>query len=199
MNKKIFFVIVIVLVLIMILILWSYMGANKKLSWNNMQIKDFEIYSYKDRWENYPFPAEKINSNLITKIIPDIGDNIEEIEVYKWKINDEVYSFIYVVQLKNKLSKITEGSNIGLSKKNILNEDVYNYDIPIDYEGKKETMHLYFFDEDKFIFIVGGFWSFSDDLTKKLIDKYPSNPTSSNFNINPYNQENIINQITHYI
>lgn len=172
-----------------------YVLLNDKTSWSNMQIKDFKISSFKDTWENYPFPAEKISPEVINTIIPNLEQNIDKTEMYKWKAGNNTYAFIYVIQLKNKPSDAIGENSIKSGQKYILNEEVYNYDVPITYENNKENMKLYLFDEDKFIFIIGGLWSFPEVLTKKIVNRYPSEPTASNFNIN----SNFANQLISYV
>jgi len=151
-----------------------------------MQIKDFKIYSFKDSWENYPFPAEESPPELIGMLVPEIKSNIEGTQLYKWKLGGEVYAFIYAIQLRDKPQK--EGNSISVTKKNILDEEVYFIEIPISYEEAEENLKLYIFDEDKFIFIVGGLWSFPEELIKKLIKKYPENPTKLKIGILPINE-----------
>jgi len=193
MKKKTLFILVIVLLLIICFLF--FVLFNKQTSWDKMHIKDFKVYSYKDRWENYPFPAEKINLELIGSIIPNTEQNIDKIEAYQWKTNNKVYAFIYIVQLKNELNNFKNREEVKSNQEEILNEQVYVYTVPIDYEGTKENMKLFLFDENKFVFIVGGFWSFPEELVKKLVNKYPSGPTASNLNIN----NEFINQLDSYI
>jgi hypothetical protein len=182
MKKKYLFLLVIILILIGSFLF--FILFNRPVSWDKMQIKDFKIYSYKDRWENYPFPAEKINLELIESIIPNTKQNVDKIESYQWKTNNKVYAFIYIIQLKNELSNFKSTEEVKSNQEEISKEQVYVYTIPIDYEGTKENMKVFLFDENRFVFIAGGFWDFPEELVKKLVNKYPSKPTISNLNIN---------------
>ena len=192
--KKNHFVVCSIIILVLIGIS-LYLLLNNKTSWSNMQIKDFKISSIKDSWENYPFPAEKINLGIINNIIPELEQNIYDTEIYKWRAGNNTYAFVYVIQLKNKLPNVIGENAIKSGQKFVLNEEIYNYNIPITYENNKEDMKIYVFDEDKFIFIVGGLWSFPEALTEKIVNRYPSEPTSSNFDID----NNLVNQLISHV
>lgn len=193
MRKRYFTACFIILLVLIGILLYSL--SNNKTSWDNMQIKDFKISSFKDSWNSYPFPAEKISPEMMNSFIPNIKQNIDKTEVYKWKINNNIYAFIYIIQLKDKPSGIVGENFIKSGQRFILNEEIYTYEVPITYENKRENMNIYLFDEDKFVFIVGGVWSLPEGLIKKLVDKYPSKPTPSNFNID----NEAISQLKDYV
>jgi len=174
--------IIVLIVIVLVVFLFQ-----RQLTWENMQIRDFKIHSFKDSWENYPFPAKDIDLNLIELLIPEIKGNIDEIKFYEWKSGGKTYAFIYAVKLKEKL--LEGGSSIPIAKENILGEEVYFNEIPVSYEGTKEDLRLYIFDEQRFIFVVGGMWSFPEALVKKLIEKYPENPTKSKIDILTINKD----------
>ncbi len=178
---------------IIIFILFSiifFVLANKP-SWDNMTIKDFKITSFRDSWENYPFPAEQVNPTLISNAIPELTNKIDNTELYKWKSGDNTYAFIYAIQLKNSLPPSSQ-NNVLLNKEYVNNEETYTQIIPVTYDGQTENMKLYLFDENKFIFVVGGFWSFPESLVEKIVDKYPTKPTESKIMIGQEFTENTL-------
>ena len=184
------------LIILVIFILFSiifFVLANKS-SWDNMNIKDFKIASFKDSWGTYPFPAEQINPVSISNAIPELTNRIDKTELYKWKSGNNVYAFVYAIQLKNSPSPSSQ-NNALFNKEYVNNEETYTQIIPVSYEGKTENMKLYLFDENKFIFVVGGFWSFPESLVEKIVDKYPSKPTESKIMIS---QEFINNQLVNF-
>ncbi|MBA3064221.1 hypothetical protein FP803_02175 [Candidatus Woesearchaeota archaeon] len=166
--------------LILILILIFSFSFIPKLTWSDMEIRDFKANLIKDDWGNYPAASDNLEIYLITNSIPEIKNKIDQSEKYIWKDNDNPYAFILISKLNDKRDmENIKGRGTKIEKKYISDEEIYFYNNPVEYEGNIENLKIYIWEEDKFFFVVGGFWNIPEGLIKKLIKKYAENPTSS--------------------
>ena len=181
MSKK--SAIIISIIILLLIAIFLYFTLICKPSWDSMEIKDFKIASFKDIWNDYPFPAEKVNLTMLAPITSNLNMDIKDSDVYKWKSGADTYASISVIQLQNSLDSEAGYAPQQLNKEDIAGEEVYYYDYPVEFGGNQETARFYLFDENKFIFIVGGVRAFPEELIKKIVSKYPTPPTPSKLKV----------------
>ncbi len=150
-----------------------------KSNWERMDVNNFKVDSIVDQFGTYPYITD--TSKLLPIIQNHINIPIKDAKEYVWNIQGQQLEAITIIAEAKNNESLSNFKSEGtpLETKNINNEEIYQYTYKLKLANREQNIIIYIWDEDKFIFIVGGLEEFNDNIAKNIIKKYPSTPTKN--------------------